>query len=158
MSISAPQRLGNSNPRLTVYIPHEPAGLDACVADPCVSSLLAHNSNHWRKIVTLAAKVAAPDDDWRDFRDRHFFDQVALVFAPAIEQTSGWHWIGGKENQNRLGLANISATPLPGTDDLFVIPEHKLLLTPYPDYRQLSNEKVVRIRHALQELEFYAVR
>ncbi|TCK08782.1 DUF6942 family protein [Marinobacterium mangrovicola] len=158
MSISASQRLGTPAPRLSVYIPHEPASIDACIADTRITTLLAQNSNHWRKIVNLAAKVASPDDDWRSFRDAYFFNQVALVFAPELEQTDGWHWIGGKENQTRFGMTNLSASPLPGTDDLFVIPEQKLLLTPYPDYRQLSNQKVAMIREALETLGFYSVR
>ncbi|WP_104003068.1 DUF6942 family protein [Marinobacterium lutimaris] len=152
------QRLGSANPRLCVYIPHLPEALEACAASGDVATLLAHNSNHWRKIVTLSAKIASPDDDWRTFRDQQFFRQVALVFSASIEVGACWHWIGGKDNQARFGLDSADWAPLAGTDDLFIDAERKLLLTPYPDYRQLSNQKVELIRQALQQLGFYGVR
>ncbi len=157
MTTSAHQRLGSSTPRLTLYIPHLPIGLESYVSAPSVTTLLAQNSNHWRKIVTLAAKVAAPTGDWRHFRDHSFFEQVALVFSPTLEENCGWHWIGGGENRARFSLDSQCGDPLPlsGADDLFIIPNRKILLSPYPDYRQLSNQKVELIRQALQQQGFY---
>ncbi|WP_432695470.1 DUF6942 family protein [Marinobacterium sp. YM272] len=149
------QRLGPKEPRLTLYIPHRPAGLGTFAQPPKVADLLTQNSNHWRKIITLAAKVAAPDADWQHFRDQHFFDQVALVFSSELEQTPGWHWIGGKENQARFGLQTANLPPLPKAEDLFIDPARRLLLTPYPDYRQLSNRKVALIRQGLLQRGFY---
>lgn len=158
MTTSTDLRLGSAKPRLSIYIPHLPEALDACRASDSISTLLENNSNHWRKIVTLAAKVAAPDPDWRRFRDQQFLQQVALVFSSTLEPTPGWHWIGGRENQSRFGLNQPEVPALESTDDLFLIPDRKLLLTPYPDYRQLSNQKVAKIRQGLHALDFYSVR
>ena len=57
--------LGSHTPQLTLYLPHRPNGLDVLVEQPSATALVAQNSNHWRKIVTLMAKVCAPDDDWK---------------------------------------------------------------------------------------------
>lgn len=156
MNHLADQRLGTTDPRLTIYIPHLPAGMEQLIEHTSVTALLACNSNHWRKIITLGAKVAAPDPEWQQFRDLHFFKQVALVFSPTLENSPGWHWIGGKDNQSRFGLNSEECLQPTHASDLFIDPVRRLLLTPYPDYRQLSNLKVGLIREALQQHGFYA--
>lgn len=151
-----PDYLGACHPRLTLYLPHRPNGLAQLVHAPSAQALVAANSNHWRKIVTLLAKMASPvADDWRQFRDDELFRQTALCFAPKLTGTSTWHWIGGKDNLQRFqGLAHC-ARPLADCPDVAVDPRQRLLLTPYPDYRQLSNAVVGRIRTVLGDQGFY---
>ncbi|SDK65836.1 DUF6942 family protein [Microbulbifer yueqingensis] len=148
--------LGAARPRLALYLPHRPNGLAQLARAPSSQELVAANSNHWRKIVTLLSKVTSPDaDDWRSFRDEELFLQTALCFAPALSHTALWHWIGGKDNLKRFSTLNHHAQPLPDCPTVSIDPDRHLLLTPYPDYRQLSNSVVENIRTALGQHGFY---
>ncbi|WP_323844479.1 DUF6942 family protein [Microbulbifer magnicolonia] len=151
-----PDYLGAAHPRLALYLPHRPNGLLQLVDAPSAQALTAANSNHWRKILTLLAKIASPDvDDWRRFRDEDLFRQTALCFAPRLADTARWHWIGGKDNLQRFSDLHHRARALAESPDVFIDPDNRLLLTPYPDYRQLSNAQVNHIRLALKEEGFY---
>ena len=148
--------LGAAKPRLALYLPHRPNGLAQLVEAPGSQQLMATNSNHWRKIVTLLAKIASPHaDDWRRFRDEDLFQQTALCFVPALCDAAYWHWIGGKDNLQRFENLDQSARPLPECPSVCIDPDKRLLLTPYPDYRQLSNAVVSHIRTALGHYRFY---
>ncbi|MDX1457193.1 MAG: hypothetical protein R3276_06365 [Marinobacter sp.] len=156
VSLSSPDYLGTSQPRLILYLPHRPNALAQLVEAPDALALVAANSNHWRKIITLLAKIASPQDkDWRRFRDDELFRQTALCFAPQLSENGTWHWIGGKDNLQRFGSLNHNALPLANCPDVAIDPELGLLLTPYPDYRQLSNAVVGHIRAALDILGLY---
>ncbi|WP_078083791.1 DUF6942 family protein [Microbulbifer mangrovi] len=148
--------LGPIQPALTLYLPHRPAGLDELVATPDAGRLMENNSNHWRKIVTLLAKIASPQEEWRSFRDGELFESAALCFSPRLRNVRGWHWIGGKENLHRFSIEGLNAKPLIGAPEVALDVEKRLLLTPYPDYRQLSNATVAEIRKALDHTGFYS--
>ncbi|WP_203141396.1 DUF6942 family protein [Marinobacter mangrovi] len=148
--------LGTAQPRLVLYLPHRPNRLAQLAVDPNAGDLIDANSNHWRKIVTLLAKIASPAaGDWRAFRDTGLFRQTALCFAPELIGGPTWHWIGGKDNLQRFRTLAHNAEPLADCPEVAVDPDRKLLLTPYPDYRQLSNAVVEQIRGALSEHAFY---
>ncbi|MGJ3257394.1 MAG: DUF6942 family protein [Alcanivorax sp.] len=148
--------LGAIRPTLMLYLPHRPNGLVRLQQRPDAAELLAANSNHWRKIVNLLAKVVSPSaEDWRLFRDVSLFQNTALGFAPALSSGGGWHWIGGKENLQRFVGLKHNACPLVGAPGVSVDTERRLLLTPYPDYRQLSNALVETVRRFLEEQGFY---
>lgn len=148
--------LGAAQPMITLYLPHRPnrfAGQDVCLD---ATALMAANSNHWRKIVTLLAKVACPIPvDWRCFRDESLFRVTALNFTPVLSGGPGWHWIGGKENLLRFGRLHHRARPLSVAPEIAIDAQRRLLLTPYLDYRQLSNAMVVQVRAALEDQGFY---
>ncbi|MFC6635459.1 DUF6942 family protein [Microbulbifer taiwanensis] len=148
--------LGAPNPQLVLYLPHRPHGLAQLIDLPCARALVDANSNHWRKIVTLLAKIASPvADDWRHYRDEQLFRQTALCFAPRLVETGCWHWIGGRDNLQRFDTLHHNAQLLTDAPDISVDADRRLLLTPYPDYRQLSNALVRRIRCALGDQGFY---
>ncbi len=148
--------LGCPEPRLALYLPHRPNGLSQLAAAPDSQRLIDANSNHWRKIVNLLAKVASPDaEGWRQFRDEALFRHTALCFTSILSDSACWHWIGGKDNLQRFGSLGQSAEPLPGCPSVRIDAEKRLLLTPYPDYRQLSNEVVSHIRTELGRYRFY---
>lgn len=100
------------------------------------------------------AKVCAPDGDWRGYRTRLLSEQ-ALGFAPQFHATSSWHWIGGQQNQARFRELDQPHARVRVDDDIAFEPQRRILLTPYPDYRQLSNRKVVLIRELLAHYGFY---
>ncbi|WP_165855799.1 DUF6942 family protein [Marinobacter sp. JSM 1782161] len=152
-----PDNLGAADPRLALYLPHRPNGLAQLVDDPRADTLIAANSNHWRKIVTLLSKITSPAaEDWRRFRDDALFGQTALCFTPQLLKIDGWHWIGGKDNLQRFEGLSHDARPLDRCPGVAIDPDRRLLLTPYPDYRQLSNALVSRIREELAQHGFYA--
>lgn len=156
MNPPQPDYLGTLQPRLVLYLPHRPNGMEQLVTRPSARVLVSLNSNHWRKIVTLLAKIASPEaDDWRDFRDEALFDHTALCFEPVLKHTPAWHWIGGKENQQRFAGLNPQIQSPSAAPEISVDPAIPLLLTPYPDYRQLSNRIVSTIRQVLREQGFY---
>lgn len=148
--------LGAAHPRMVLYLPHRPNNLTTLAKTPSAQTLISANSNHWRKIVTLLAKVASPvAEEWRNFRDETLFTEVALCFTPQLINTTTWHWIGGKDNLQRFEDLSRLGQPLAGEPDILIAPDKRLLLTPYPDYRQLSNAKVGTIRAVLAEYGFY---
>lgn len=154
--MSSPDILGAARPKLALYLPHRPNGLEQLMLAPCAEALVAGNSNHWRKIVTLLAKVASPEqDNWRRFRDEDLFLTTALCFTPGLLATADWHWIGGKDNLRRFADLKHEAQPLTECPQVQIDPEMRLLLTPYPDYRQLSNAVILELRSALEDQGFY---
>ncbi|MFP8965601.1 DUF6942 family protein [Pokkaliibacter sp. CJK22405] len=149
-------RLGSTSPRISLYLPHIPASIEEYHTHPTAEQLIATNSNHWRKIITIAAKLACPNEEWRQFRDLQLFRDIALIFTPELETHSGWHWLGGKDNQQRFGLDTTGLKPVAGAKDVWIDIRRKLLLTPYPDYRQLSNATIATIRATLHREGFYS--
>jgi len=148
--------LGAARPTLILYLPHRPNGLARLQQRPDATALVAANSNHWRKIVNLLAKVASPvAEDWRCFRDTSLFQNTALCFAPALSGGEGWHWIGGKDNLQRFAGLEHNARPLERAPGVAVDTGRRLLLTPYPDYRQLSNDLVAQVRLSLEAQGVY---
>ena len=150
-----PDYLGPPQPALILYLPHRPEILDQLVKTPDAGLLMKNNSNHWRKIVTLLAKVASPQLEWRSFRDNALFEHTAMCFSARLREIPAWHWIGGKDNLQRFTIEGLNAKPLTNAPEIALDAEKKILLTPYPDYRQLSNATVDEIRRALSRLGFY---
>ncbi|MFV8783035.1 DUF6942 family protein [Microbulbifer sp. SA54] len=148
--------LGSPSPKLVLYLPHRPNGLEQLAKAPDSGELIRCNSNHWRKIVTLLAKVASPEEEWRAFRDDALFQHTALCFAPHLMNVSAWHWIGGKENLERFDIDGLNPVPLQEAPVVAIDAERQILLTPYPDYRQLNNATVGQIRAALNRRGFYS--
>ncbi|SFM33662.1 DUF6942 family protein [Marinobacter zhejiangensis] len=154
--MAQPDHLGSSQPRLVLYLPHRPDHAEQLALCPSAQALIAANSNHWRKIITLLAKVACPvADDWRGFRDNELFLRTALNFSDQLRPGDHWHWIGGKDNLQRFTTLEHRAQPLATAPAVAIDPDQRLLLTPYPDYRQLSNHTVAVIREALAGIGFY---
>jgi len=150
-----PDCLGSKHPTIVLYLPHRPIGLEQIAAEPSAPKIEALNSNHWRKILTLLAKIAGPNgEEWREFKKQNLFQQTALCFTPNLVETVTWHWIGGKDNLERFKTLQHQAQPLTGSPDVLLDPKLRLLLTPYPDYRQLNNQTVDRIRSALDHHGF----
>lgn len=156
--MSVTHYLGSSCARLVLYLPHRPEGLEGFQHAPSAQAIIAANSNHWRKIITLLAKVACPSaSDWRRFRDEQLFAETALCFSPELRPEECWHWIAGQANLQRFtGFECLP--PALGDDPVIAVDaSRKLLLSPYPDYRQLSNARVVRIREQLALSGFFGM-
>ncbi|HSC66722.1 MAG TPA: hypothetical protein VLC79_03455 [Cellvibrio sp.] len=125
-----------------------------------VTHIVKHTSNHWRKAFNVYAKLlfdwhqAKRSDlpaSWQLYRDIELFQthsSEALLFSPPqLEQdTDTIHIIAGKTYATKLELP-----PLDWLDTHFAVnKESRLIVAPYPDYRQLSNERIRRLIELMQ--------
>lgn len=133
--------------------------------DGALAQLVALNGNHWRKIITLMAKICAPDDNWRDYRDRQLLKhhELILIGARQLSPHARWHLVAGQVAADNLGLSaadGVSVSDTPGlkrvtdnqvshSDSADGTSEQRILLTPYLDYRQYSNLLVAATRRCL---------
>jgi hypothetical protein len=124
--------------------------------------IVANTSNHWRKVFNVYAKLlfdwygvekqSELPPSWQALRDRELFQQdsqAALLFsAPQFHKDDSIHIIAGKTY-----AAHLKLPPLTWLDTYFAInPEHRLIVAPYPDYRQLSNERIARLINLMRGL------
>ena len=117
-----------------------------------VSAVVAINGNHWRKILTLAAKLMAPEaEQWRSFRDSSAFEALGFCFDPDLMRTEQLPrqqrvFVVGKALQAQLPI-HPKATPLDERQDIWCY--QQWVWCPYLDYRQFSNARVDALRHRL---------
>lgn len=126
------------------------------LADGELTHIVQHTSNHWRKAFNVYAKLLFDwyrlqnrknlPDTWQAYRDLELFQShshEALLFSsPQLDKNNhAIHIIAGKTYATFLNLP-----PLVWLDQYFAInKEFRLIVAPYPDYRQLSNERIARL-------------
>lgn len=138
--------LGAPGARLVLYLPNPPL-YPAGRARTEVPALIEYNGNHWRKILTILAKVRA-GDDWRRYRDLQLLSRdEAIHFDAQLSATARWHLVAGKASWQRLGLEPEAFSAL--DDEGRLLARGNILLTPYPDYRQFPNRTIERVREWL---------
>lgn len=159
--------LGAQTAAVAFYLPTPPilpAAWDPMATD-AVAQLMALNGNHWRKIITLMAKICAPDEDWRTYRDRQLLKHHEIIFigATTFSPHARRHLVTGRAAADRLGLNEEDAMGIAGAPALKLLKlkgtsnepsadeptEEKILLTPYLDYRQYPNKLVEVTRRCL---------
>ncbi|MGR0279832.1 DUF6942 family protein [Marinomonas dokdonensis] len=119
------------------------------VETPNVAQLIEDNGNHWRKIVTIMAKLISTDEqDWRCYRDEHLFDQCALVFSlqqlKQIEGDKCTLFIVGNGFRQAMPISENAQTL--GDKQLAYVNQDRTIWCPYLDYRQFPNALVSAIR------------
>lgn len=147
--------LGDPNARLILYAPHRPA-LEpyASLAQlqplaPCeLAALVTATGNHWRKIFNLYAKLlhrlSPLEASWQACREQRLLQTgsaTALHFSPpAALGSRALHLVMGKAHAEAWGL---DAVPdLVSHGSFRYSTEQRLILTPYFDYRALSNARL----------------
>lgn len=129
-----------------------------------LAHIVKHTSNHWRKAFNVYAKLLFDwyqlqgrkdlPDTWQAYRDLELFQshsQEALLFsAPQLDKNNkAIHIIAGKTYAAYLNLPS-----LVWLDAYFAInKELRLIVAPYPDYRQLSNERIARLIEFMCKLQ-----
>lgn len=139
--------LGAPAAALVLYLPNPPRyPVDRPRAD--TAALIDLNGNHWRKILTILAKIACrPAGDWRRYRDEALLQSSeAISFADRLEPGAGTHLVAGKASWERFGFDIGEFTAV---DDGRLYARGNILLTPYPDYRQFPNRTIERVREWL---------
>jgi hypothetical protein len=126
-----------------------------------LTHIVKHTSNHWRKAFNVYAKLLfdwyglqnRPDlpNSWQEYRDLELFQthsREALLFStPQLNEGGAKiHIIAGKTY-----AAHLKLPPLIWLDAYFAInAKYRLIVAPYPDYRQLSNERISRLIELMQ--------
>ncbi len=163
-----PIGLGSKNSRINFYIANRPPiddypGLNTLrgLATGELAHIVRHTSNHWRKTFNVYTKLLFDwyrlqgrqdlPDSWQAYRDLELFQphsQEALLFSvPQLDKSAPvFHIVAGKTYASHLDLP-----PLIWLDAHFAINrEHRVVVAPYPDYRQLSNERIARLIELMQ--------
>jgi hypothetical protein len=152
--------LGSKHSAINFYIANRPLIDDYPVMNDLrglaigeLAHIVKHTSNHWRKAFNVYAKllfdwyVLVQRHDlpsrWQEYRDLELFQphsREALLFsAPALDMPGcAIHVIAGKTYAAQLDLP-----PLIWLDNYFAVnKEFRIIVAPYPDYRQLSNARI----------------
>lgn len=152
--------LGSVNAQLKVFIGNVPnlpqyRQLDTIVgvSDGELAMIGNELGNGWRKVFNVYAKLVhgmitcgyqlpGKHEKWQDYRDRTLLrdnSQTSLLFSPPVLDTPGLKLVMGKGYAGQV-IENLSAHML---DNHFaVFKQAQLIVCPYFDYRQLSNEKI----------------
>jgi len=157
--------LGDQNASFRVYVENRPKmpqyqQLFDCEAVQAgdIDLIYQHCGNGWRKLFNVYAKLLCALDpklftfpaqaaSWQQYRDQFLLQQAsdtALLFdMPQLNPNSGTiHLIAGRTYAKQL-IERGLACQLHWLNEEFAIdPSNKVLVTPYFDYRQLSNEKI----------------
>lgn len=154
--------LGSTEFQLGIYVANRPpidhypqlSELQGLAAGE-VDHIVANTSNHWRKLFNVLAKLAEAlgwTEDWRHYRDTQLLQShchMALLFNAPDFQSEGnrIHVVAGKTYAEALGVH------VEWLDSRFAINrEQRLIVSPYPDYRQLSNERISRLADMINSL------
>ena len=155
--------LGSRNSNINFYIANRPPVDDYPAMTELrelvigeLAHIVQHTSNHWRKAFNVYAKLLFDwhqaqgrnnlPNTWQSYRDLELFQshsREALLFsAPQLDNNhQSIHIIAGKTY-----AASLDLPPLVWLDQYFAInKELCLIVAPYPDYRQLSNERIARL-------------
>ncbi len=166
-----PIGFGTTNSRIKFYIANRPP-IDNYptmnelrgLAVGEIDHIVKNTSNHWRKAFNVYAKLLFDwhhgknrkdlPTSWQEYRDEKLFrvqSQEALLFSkPELNnETQDLHIIAGKTYAATLDLP-----PLIWVDPYFALnKERRLIVAPYPDYRQLSNARIAQLIALMKELE-----
>ena len=145
--------IGATSPRVLLYLPNHPVTTqDFNPLSPNIPQLIEDNGNHWRKILTILAKLSCHQSDWKRYRDEQllqrdecicfddtlcFNNELSLGTGLAQSPDEQWHLVAGKASWQRLGLDVTEFTALDEQCKVFY--RDRIILIPYPDYRQMPN-------------------
>ena len=169
--------LGCRNFNIAVYIANTPAMLEYqnltqvnSLTRGEITAIGQACGNGWRKVFNVYAKLlyALPKESfdfsllapsWQQYRDSYLLQknsQTALLFSPPsiTKNSETLHIICGRTYAKQLLNSNKLAAQLTWLDDEFAIDKQsKVVVCPYFDYRQLSNEKIDRLAIMLTALK-----
>jgi hypothetical protein len=166
-----PIGFGSQNRILNFYIANRPPIDDyplmaeyRGLAKGELEHIVKHTSNHWRKVFNVYAKLLFDwyqlqnrdhlPASWQSYRDEDLFQahsQESLLFsAPQFNvHDKAIHIIAGKTYAATLNLPQLI-----WLDSYFAFnKECRLIVAPYPDYRQLSNKRIARLIELMRELQ-----
>ena len=121
-----------------------------------IERVVAQTGNHWRKVFNLYAKLGFALDpagfsSWQDYRDGLLLSaqsRQALLFDGLPRRSGCVTIVSGKTHAEKLGVM-AGAAPL--QDGFFRQREARLIVSPYFDYRQLSNARLARLQELVRD-------
>ena len=160
--------LGSEEAKIIVYIQNRPpmppyqtlASLIPLKAGD-IANIAQHTGNHWRKIFNVFAKLSheldtCHFDTWQNFRDQRLLqekdNQYSLLFSPPTTQNikcDNIHIILGKGYAQQLQLTAQCHWLSP---DFAIDSKRKIIISPYFDYRQLSNIKINQLAKLIEQM------
>ena len=156
--------LGDENARFNVYIGNRPP-LDEyehlrtikALEQGDIASIAQQTGNHWRKVFNVYAKLvftlgANTYPSWQNYRNDFLLSKgsaQALLFSRPNFHKQGIHIITGRSYAQSLQL-DVQLMPIDA--DFQVDIKKRLLVVPYFDYRQLSNEKLIRLVDLIHQM------
>ena len=152
--------------KLAVYLENAPvleelkpeANLKALTAGD-VSRIVTQTSNHWRKIFNLFAKLQFGltkhnSVSWQDYRDQHLLQahcDHALLFSPPVYTPKKHRPVSIISGKTYAAKLRVLQTCEDVGDGFYRNKKTNLFVTPYFDYRQLSNAKLERLIKLIQQ-------
>jgi hypothetical protein len=139
--------IGVSSPKTVLYIDNHPVvdEQDWTKKEQVnVAQLILDNGNHWRKILTILAKLCC-DEDWRNYRDERLLQSAEQIcFTDEVNTTAQLHFFAGKSCWQRFlmtaeRLAEISSSSCGRVYYYQASTGVWFFYTPYFDYRQFPN-------------------
>ena len=117
-----------------------------------MSALIEANGNHWRKILTIMAKITVADTDWKTYRNAHLLkqDESIWINSHQLNPNASVHIVCGQLSAHNLALNLELFTPIsPTTNYVSKHASQAIYLCPYLDYRQFPNQQIDLLRAAL---------
>ncbi len=159
--MTTPTGIGDADFDMAIYIANRPPLEEYQKLQgmrPLMSGEIQHigqqTSNHWRKIFNVYAKLIFQMNShgfksWQDYRDNRLLQadsKTALLFSPldVSHRSEAIRLVAGKTHAVGLGL-DIQAMERAQADfsnDFAWDKVGRVIVTPYLDYRQLSNIKI----------------
>ncbi|MEM5529182.1 hypothetical protein WN093_10180 [Gammaproteobacteria bacterium AS21] len=148
--------IGVKSAGTVLYINNQPKNQQQINNKPFdVANCIAENGNHWRKIMTIYAKLCAVDvAHWRAYRDQQLLQiNEQICFSDKINTQARLHIFAGKHCWQRF-IADQQLQNLASLDCLRVFYRNDpvlgmMLYTPYFDYRQFPNQLIEQVRELL---------
>jgi len=156
--------IGDNRYKLAVYIGNRPplaeyqTRSNLLPASEGELAMIGHKTgNHWRKIINIYAKLAymlnpQAFPNWQTYRDNFLLTEAseqALLFNTTMmsRPSDTLNIICGKTHAIALlNKSQVDVSSLNWLDQDFAInPALRLIVTPYFDYRQLSNAKLGKL-------------
>ncbi|WP_144209033.1 DUF6942 family protein [Shewanella donghaensis] len=166
-SIANPVILGAENAELAFYLPTPPVTTTSWhwQKPDAIEQIIKDNGNHWRKIFTIMAKIAAANDapdSWRECRDLIFNNSKKLASVPVnfsqcniiinateLNTHSQVHIICGQEALGKIHDPSFKSAAVAIDDKQKIMAHEQILITPYLDYRQFPNVLIEQLRQYL---------
>ena len=149
--LHVPISLGPPTANLAFYLPNPPTFPDNWHwhHPDSIKQLIELNGNHWRKILTIMAKISSDNVDWRQYRTHQLLkaNEQLHCNTKQLAPQATWHLVCGQQAAEQLNINHNLATLLDGSNKVrrSIAPpyhQHLILLTPYLDYRQFPNRDI----------------
>ena len=138
---------GNENAPIQFMLPTPPKSLEN---NQSIEDIVELNGNHWRKIFVIIAKLCCRQKQWQKYRSENLLNEVYLNFSLKPNFNKQINIVCGKQHAQSMGIFEESLN-WGAIDTLMRIrantkdSAHKIVVTPYLDYRQFPNALIEEV-------------